>query len=76
MIKRLKKVGNGNALCLDKPILELVGLAEGGEVQITVHGGSVILTPVHPVPVDMERFDAALERVVTDRREVLRRLAE
>lgn len=76
MIKRLKKVGNGNALFLDKAILELVGLEEGGEVQLTVHDGSIIITPAHPGPVDRERFEAALERVVMERREVLRRLAE
>ena len=76
MIKRLKKVGNGNALFLDKPLLELVGLKEGGEVQVTVHEGAIILTPADPNPVDKERFEAALERVVAGRREVLRRLAQ
>lgn len=76
MIKRLKKVGNGNALFLDKPLLELVGLKEGGEVQVTVHEGAIILTPADPNPVDQERFEAALERVVSGRREVLRRLAQ
>lgn len=76
MIKQLKKVGNGNALFLDKAILELAGLEEGGEVQLTVHNGSIIITPAYPEPVSKERFEAALRRVVTERREVLRRLAE
>ena len=76
MVKRLKKVGNGNAIFLDKTILELVGLDEGGEVQLTVHNGSIILTPAHPKPVDPKQFAEALERVVHDRREVLRRLAQ
>lgn len=76
MIKQIKKVGNGNALFLDKALLELVGLEEGGEVQLTVHDGSIIVTPAHPNPVNQERFEATLERVVTERRKVLRRLAE
>ncbi len=76
MIKRLKRVGNSNALILDKAILELVGLQENGEVQITVHNGSLIITPAQPKPVDKERFEACLDRVVEERREVLRRLAE
>ena len=76
MIKRIKKVGNGNALFLDKAILELVGLDEGGEVQITVHNGSIILTPAHPRRASESHFDAALERVAADRREVLKRLAQ
>jgi len=76
MIKQLTKVGNSNALILDKAILELVGLEEGSEVQLTVHNGSIILTPARPNPVDKSRFEACLDRVVRDRREVLRRLAE
>jgi antitoxin component of MazEF toxin-antitoxin module len=76
MIKQLKKVGNGNALFLDRAILELVGLEEGGEVQITVQHGTIVVTPIHPRPVDKERFEAALNRVMTERRDVLRKLAE
>jgi len=76
MIKQIKKVGNGNALFLDRAILELVGLEEGGDVQLTMRAGSIIITPVHPKPVNRKRFEAALNRVVSERREVLRRLAE
>ena len=76
MIKRLKKVGNGNALFLDRALMELVGLMEGGEVMITVRDGSLILTPAHPESVSQERFEAALDRVTQERREVLRKLAQ
>lgn len=76
MVKQLKKVGNSNALTLDKAVMELVGLEEGSHVQVTVHDGSIILTPVKPSVVDKNRFEACLERVVQKRREVLRRLAQ
>lgn len=76
MIKQLRKVGNSNALILDRAILELVGLEEGGEVQLTVHNGSLILTPANPKPVDQERFEESLNRVVSKRRALLKRLAE
>lgn len=76
MIKRISKVGNSSALILDRALMELVGLKEGGEVQLTVQSGSIIITPARPVPVDPDRFAAALEKVVTERRDVLRRLAE
>ena len=76
MIKHIQKVGNSNALILDRALMELIGLAEGGEVQLTVRDGSILITPANPRPVDRERFEAALERVTNDRREVLRRLAE
>ncbi len=76
MIKRIKKIGNGNALFLDKAILELIGLEDGGEVQLIVNDGKITIVPVNPKPVSTERFESALERVVKERRDVLRRLAE
>lgn len=76
MIKQIKKVGNGNALFLDKAILDLVGLDRGGEIQLTVHNGTIIITPVNPRLVSKEQFEAALERVVTERHEALGRLAQ
>jgi len=76
MIKKLRKVGNSNALILDKPILELLGLEEEGRVKLTIADGSLIITPTEPQPLDRERFDASLDRVIKERRDVLRRLAE
>lgn len=76
MIKSLRKVGNSSALILDKAVMELVGLAPGGEVQLTVEGGSLIVTPAHPRPVDPARLQGALDGVVRRRRRVLRNLAE
>jgi antitoxin component of MazEF toxin-antitoxin module len=76
VIKQLRKVGNSNALLLDRPIMELVGLRENGEVQLTVHDGSLVVTPADPSPVDPERFEACLKRVTARRRKVLRRLAQ
>jgi antitoxin component of MazEF toxin-antitoxin module len=76
MVKQLKKVGNSNALTLDKALMELVGLDDGGHVQIRVHDGSIVITPVKPRTVDKKRFEECLDRVVRTRREVLRRLAK
>jgi antitoxin component of MazEF toxin-antitoxin module len=76
MIKRLQGVGNSQALILDRALMELVGLTENGEVQLTIQNGSILITPANPKPVDRERFEAALDRVTLERREALRRLAE
>lgn len=76
MIKQIKKVGNGNALFLDKTLMELVGLQEGGAVQVTVEGGAILLTPADPDRISQEDFEKALHRVTSDRQQVLRRLAE
>jgi antitoxin component of MazEF toxin-antitoxin module len=76
MVKKLQKVGNSNALILDVPIMEMVGLEEGKEVQITVHDGSIIITPVHPRQLDPEELERQLDRVVGERRKVLKELAD
>ncbi|MEM6674562.1 MAG: AbrB/MazE/SpoVT family DNA-binding domain-containing protein [Planctomycetota bacterium] len=76
VIKRIEKVGNSSSLVLDKAILELIGLKEDGEVQLTIRDGSLIVTPVHPELVDDDRFERALDRVMESRRDALRRLAE
>ena len=76
MIKQLRKVGNSNALILDRAILELVGLEESAEVQLTVHNGSIIITPTNPKPVDKEQFEKYLSRVVSERRDLLKQLAK
>jgi antitoxin component of MazEF toxin-antitoxin module len=76
MVKKLQKVGNSNALILDLPIMEMVGLEEGKEVQITVSNGSIIITPVDPRRVDREELKRQLDRIVGERREMLRELAD
>jgi antitoxin component of MazEF toxin-antitoxin module len=76
MVKQLRKVGNSNAILIDKPIMELIGLKENGSVQLTVDGGSLIITPATPQPVSDERFKACLDRVVAERKDVLRKLAQ
>ena len=76
MIKQLRKVGNSQALILDKPILELLGIEDRGSVQLTVTNGSLVVTPVQPAAVGDERFRECLEQVIKSRRKVLKRLSQ
>ncbi|MBK9304792.1 MAG: AbrB/MazE/SpoVT family DNA-binding domain-containing protein [bacterium] len=76
MIKQLRKVGNSNALILDKPILELLGLEEEGQVQLTIQDGNLIVTPARPRLVSTEDVGDQLDRVMKKRAEVMRRLAK
>ena len=76
MVKSLVKVGNSNAIVLDRTIMSLLGLTEKSQVKLTVTGGSLIVTPVAPAAVDEKRFAECLDEVVADRRQVLRRLAQ
>ena len=76
MIKQLRKVGNSNALILDKPILELLGLEEDGQVQLTIQDGHLIVSPANPHLVSPDVVSQKLDYIVKKRSEVLRRLAE
>ena len=76
MIKQLRKVGNSNALILDKPILELLGLAEGGEVLLKIQDGTLIVTPARPRKLDPKTLGEKLDYVIEKRRKVLKRLAQ
>ena len=76
MIKRLRKVGNSNALILDKPILDLLGLEEDSQVQLTIQDGALIVTPAFPNLVDSDLINEKLDLVMKKRRKVLKRLAQ
>jgi len=75
MIKQLRKVGNSNALILDKPILELLGLEEEGQVQLTIQDGNLIVAPARPQLIRAEEMGEKLDYVMKKRADVLRRLA-
>ena len=76
MIKQLKKVGNGQALFLDRTLMDLVGLKPGAEVQLLVDAGSIIITPTHPEYLTLDQVRHALDEVVEEYGDVLQRLAE
>ncbi len=76
MIKQLRKVGNSNALILDKPILELLGLEENGQVLLTIQDGNLIVTPAQPKLVRAEEMEEQLDYVIKKRKDVLKRLAQ
>jgi len=75
MIKHLTKHGNSLALVIEKPILELLGIAEDTPLSIASDGKCLIITPVKN-PEKRKRVRDALEKVNRRHREALRRLAE
>ena len=76
MIKQLRKVGNSTALLLDKPLLELLGISDRDQVQLTVTNGSLVVTPVQPHAADAGKFEQSVERVMKRRRKLLHRLSQ
>ena len=75
MIKTLQRHGNSQALVLDKPILEMLGAGEDTPLQLSVSGGSLIVTPVNS-GIGRDEIDRAFENLQPRYGDMLRRLAE
>ncbi len=73
-IKKLTKLGNSQALVIDKQTLAQMGLSEGNEVSMTLHGRQLVVTPVEPRISD-EEFQESMESVLDKYDELFRRLA-
>ena len=50
MLKKLAKYGNSTALVIDKAILEILEIEDGGLVKLQTDGKSLIITPVRATP--------------------------
>lgn len=50
MLKKLAKYGNSTALVIDKAILEILEIQDGGLVKLQTDGKSLIITPVKDNP--------------------------
>lgn len=82
MIKKLSKYGNSHALIIDKPILELFNIGPTTELEITVEGNSLVITPLSKRSVVTEKIsdDAKLqkiyEKIKTKHKKALKKLAK
>ena len=75
MIKTLKKHGNSHALVLEKPLMEALGVSAETPLQVTVSGGSLIITPVN-VGLGDEAVKSSLARLRPRYSKMLENLAK
>lgn len=75
MIKTLQKHGNSQALVIDKALMEAMGIDASTELQITISGNSLIVTPVH-VGVGRETVARSIQKLRPRYGQMLRNLAE
>lgn len=75
MIKTIKKIGNSHGIILDKAYLDILGVKEGSQVNITTSGKSLIVTPEDNF-VDDETFDQVASEIFERYDNAFRRLAE
>jgi len=75
MIKTLQKHGNSHALVIDKILLEALGIAPGTQLEITVSGQSLVITPVN-VGLGKEAVAQSIKKLRKRYGKMLKNLAE
>ncbi len=77
MIKKLVKVGNSQAIVLDKAIIELLGMGEGSAVSLKLENGRLIVEPVHCESISEDsRVQSAYEKFTKRYDSTLKKLAK
>lgn len=76
MRKKLVRHGNSRALVIDRALIELLGLGEDDEVEISVQDQTLVVRPASTESERDEAFDRALHESVAQYSDVYKRLAE
>lgn len=80
--KKLHVVGSSRGIIIDKPILQMLGISNSTELEITTDGKRIIIEPVETSPVveaqqeRQQKLDAALEAVLAAHHETFRKLSQ
>jgi antitoxin component of MazEF toxin-antitoxin module len=76
MTKKLTRVGNSQALMIDKPILELLGITMDTELEITTDGQGLHIFPKGAKADRRRRVKDAIGHVMTKHKRTLEKLAK
>ena len=75
MIKTLRRQGNGQALPVDKTMMDAMGITLDSPLEVTITANTMVVTPVH-VGLAKEDVDASLDKMRGQYGNALRKLAE
>ena len=75
MVKTLQKHGNSQALVIEKPLMEALGIDLDSPLQITISGNSLVVTPAH-VGIGREKVGEIIDKLRPRYGDMLQRLAE
>jgi antitoxin component of MazEF toxin-antitoxin module len=75
MIKKLRKVGNSQALILDKGILELLNIDNQTPLDVSTNGDIILINPIRDKK-KQEQLQKNLELINDKYGDVLKKLAE
>jgi antitoxin component of MazEF toxin-antitoxin module len=76
MTKRLTRVGNSQAIMIDKPIMDLLGITMETELEITTDGRGLHITPRLTEAERRRRVKAAADHVLTKHKKTFEKLAK
>ena len=62
MVTKICKWGNSLGLRIPKSIANEVEVAEGTSVDVRIHGSQLIVTPVQPMPCELDELLAQVKR--------------
>lgn len=76
MIKRLQVIGNSAGIIIDKPVLELLGITQDTDLELTTDGTSLIITPKRGRSQRSERVAGVQARVLKKHANTFQKLAK
>lgn len=75
VIKKLTRIGNSQGITLDKAILEALAIQPGDQLQLTITGGVLTITPVN-LGLGKDRVKASIKKLRPRYDKMLRNLAK
>ena len=75
MVKKLQKHGNSQALVIEKPLLDALGIDTETPLQVTISGNSLVITPTN-VGLGPEAVAASIKKLRPKYGQMLEHLAE
>ena len=76
MTKRLQAIGNSAGIIIDKPILDLLGIAPDTDLDLTTDGRRLIVTPRLSPPARRRKLSNVQSRVLKDHDGTFRKLSK
>lgn len=75
MIKTLRRQGNGQALPVDKTLMDAMGISLDTPLEVTLTGNTMVVTPVN-VGLPKDKIDASLRKMRRRYGKTLKNLAK
>jgi antitoxin MazE len=76
MTKRLTRVGNSQAIMIDKPVMDLLGITMETELEITTDGRGLHIVPRGDAGDHRRRVKSAINHVLTKHKKTFEKLAK